>query len=698
MQAVDNEHAPNRLIHETSPYLLEHAHNPVDWYPWGAEARARAKREDKPIFLSIGYSACHWCHVMARESFEDTSLAAMLNKHFVSIKVDREERPDLDEIYMAAVQIMTRRGGWPMSVFLTPELEPFYGGTYFPPKDRPGMPGFRTVLQGVIEAWGARRSEIARSAAELTRLIRQATSGPHDGAATLDASILEDAANRLQQTSDAKHGGFGGAPKFPPVHALGFLLRQWHRTRDAALLDMVTLTLDRMASGGVYDHLGGGFHRYSVDDRWLVPHFEKMLYDSAQLTQAYLEGYQATANPAYGQVARETLDYVLRDMTDSSGGFYSSEDADSEGEEGKFYLWTHGEVVATLGAEDAARFAQAYQVTPDGNFTSHEAYHARKNILHLSEPVTDAALGALLAPMCTKLLAARSVRPRPGRDEKFLTSWNALMISAFAKGHQVLGDERYRTAAVRAADFVLTQLVRDGQLLRTRGGGESRLPAFLDDYASMIAALLDVYESTFDRRWLAEANILARSMIERFWDGEAGGFFFTSDTHQGLIARTKPMYDGAEPSGNAVAALALMRLGRLVNNDEYSAKAQCLVEATAAGMTSAPEGHLRMLWALAFHLTPPKEIAIIGAYDSPEAAALLDALHSRFVPGKIIAFGNPEAEDFAEAEKAIPLLASKKPVSGRAAAYVCENYTCKAPVTTPEALLAALGEGPEREM
>jgi len=573
----------NRLAGETSPYLLQHAHNRVDWYPWGEEALSRARQENKPVFLSIGYSACHWCHVMERESFEDPEVAAVLNANFISIKVDREERPDLDEIYMTAVQLMTGSGGWPLNVFLTPDLKPFYGGTYFPPDDRYGRPGFGKLLEHISETWGKDSEGLQRSAEELTRAIRDTVGRDTVPAGTVDTTILARAAQELERAFDSQWGGFGQAPKFPPSGAIGVLLRQHAHTGDEKLLEIATTTLDRMAHGGMYDQLGGGFHRYATDRRWLVPHFEKMLYDNALLARVYLEAWQVTGKDLYRRVATEILDYVLQDMTDRRGGFHSSEDADSEGEEGKFFVWRPDEIKRFLGEQDGALFCEYYGVTGEGNF---EGF----SILHVSQEPSEFArergislkqLENQLTPLRDKLREAREARVRPGKDDKVIAAWNGMMISALARGYQILGEERFLKAAERAANFVSTEMVRDGALLRTYrgkgGGGDrgiSKLPAYLDDYAEMASALIDLYEATFDLQWLEAADQLAGRMVTDFWDEENGGFFYTSASHKNLLAQTKPLYDGAVPSGNSTATLVLLRLSELLSDAGYGQKAE----------------------------------------------------------------------------------------------------------------------------
>ncbi len=698
----DGEHKhTNRLIDETSPYLLQHAHNPVNWYPWGEEALSKAKGEQKPIFLSIGYSACHWCHVMERESFENEAVGAFLNEHFVSIKVDREERPDLDDIYMTAVTSLTGSGGWPMSVFLTPELKPFYGGTYFPPADAYGRPGFMTVLNSIASAWAEKRGQIEQSANEITDHLTRAMSTRAAQGGELTPELTRNAAEHLKGQFDSRHGGWGGAPKFPSSGSIEVLLREYHHTQDRDLLRMATFTLDQMAYGGMYDQLGGGFHRYSVDEEWLVPHFEKMLYDNAQLAVAYTEAWQLTGKPLYRRIVREILDYEIRDMQDPLGGFHSTEDADSEGEEGKFYVWEKKEILDTLGAEAGELFCTYYAVREDGNFSSHEPYHQGKNILHVPEPPEDVAktldltldeLEEKMAPLRQKLMALREQRVHPGLDDKILTSWNALLISALSRAAQVFDENRYRDAAVRAGGFLLEHMVRDGGLLRTHRHGESRLPGYLDDYAFTVSAFADLYEATFDVKWLDAASQFADEMFARFWDEDAGNFYFTSATHKNLLVRTKPTYDGAEPSGNSVAAMGLQRLAKLTGKPAYQRRAERVLESSYSLMARAPQGFLKMLCAVDFQVHPPKEVAIAGKPGSDEVAVLLTALHSRFLPNKVVALTDPDNGADALGER-IPLLASKTKVDGKAAAYVCKDYTCCLPVTAPEALLKQLGAG-----
>ncbi|MGH9755222.1 MAG: thioredoxin domain-containing protein [Blastocatellia bacterium] len=685
----------NRLINETSPYLLQHAHNPVDWYAWGEEAFESARRENKPILLSIGYSACHWCHVMEDESFEDEAIAQLMNENFINIKVDREERPDLDAIYMNAVQMMTGSGGWPMTVFLTPDGKPFYGGTYFPPVDRYGMPGFPRVLISVAEAYRARRDEVENSAegmlGELKRLDR-IVAPKEKSEGELSYEIADYAANQLLRALDPVHGGFGNKPKFPPSMALEFLLRQYNRTKDAAALNAVELTLNKMARGGMYDQLGGGFHRYSVDEKWLVPHFEKMLYDNALLSRIYTEAFLATGNEFYKRIAVETLDYVTREMTDKDGGFYSTQDADSEGEEGKFFVWTPEEVMALLGEEDARLFNRYFDVSEMGNFEDH-------NILHVEEDI-DVIARLMKAPPerlaeaiergRRLLFYAREKRIKPYRDEKMLTAWNGLMMRSFADASRAFDRKDYLEFAIRNADFLLTRLRRDGRLLRTSKDGESKLNGYLEDYVYVIDGLLALYEASFDTRWFEEARALAETMITQFWDAEAGGFFFTSADHEKLITRTKDFYDNAIPSGNSAAASALTRLSLFTGENRYRGMAETILQLMKPAMMRAPSAFGRLLSALDLFLASPYEIAIIGAPETPETRAMVDVVFKRYLPNKAVAFA-PEADS--RASRIIKLLEGRGRIDGKATAYVCRNFYCEAPQTRADGLAEALDVG-----
>jgi uncharacterized protein YyaL (SSP411 family) len=586
---------------------LQHAHNPVDWYPWGQEALERARKEDKPIFLSIGYAACHWCHRLSSESFENEAIAQVMNEHFVNIKVDREERPDLDDLYMMAVQLSTGSGGWPMSVFLTPDLKPFYCGTYFPPTDRYGRPGFATVLTQIAEAWRERRADVEAVAERTVAAVRDySTLQAEEG--QLGPDLIFRAIDGLIERFDGTHGGFGGAPKFPPAMALDLIMRELARLpsggRADRLRQIVMLTLDRMAQGGLYDQIGGGFHRYSTDHRWLVPHFEKMLYDNALLVPVYLEAHRLTGDDFYTRIARETLDFTLREMTHPEGGFYSTLDADSEGEEGKFYVWTPGEVIRVLGAQDGALFCQIYDITPAGNFEGHSIPHLEKSIAEWAQDQWQKPeeLQARLDAMRARLLEARARRVRPGLDDKILTSWNGLMVRAMARAALALGEARYRKAAERAATFVLTHLQRDGRLLRSWRDGRAPLAGFHDDYAFFIVALLDLHEATGDDRWLTEARRLTAAMNELFWDEGAGGYFFTPHDGESLIARLKSPEDNAIPSGNSMAALALVRLATIGDDDAMRERAGRLLESHAAAMRRMSQAFPQMLVAADLYL------------------------------------------------------------------------------------------------
>ncbi|MFQ5912532.1 MAG: thioredoxin domain-containing protein [Nitrospinota bacterium] len=670
----------NRLIHETSPYLLQHAHNPVDWYAWGEEAIGRARREDRPILLSIGYSACHWCHVMEHESFENEGIAAIMNEHFINIKVDREERPDLDDIYMHAVQMLTGSGGWPMTVFLSPDLRPFYGGTYFPPDDRFGRPGFKRVLLTLSEIYRDRRDQIEKSAEQITRNL-QSLARVHASSDLLTEGLIHQAVRELEGRFEERYGGFGGAPKFPPSMSLLLLLRAWRKTGRQNLLQMVEKTLTHMGRGGMYDQLGGGFHRYSTDERWLVPHFEKMLYDNALLTPVYLEAYQATGSDFYAQVARETLDYVLREMQDPRGPFYSTQDADSEGVEGKFFVWRPEEIQEHLEDGTAELFCRYYGVTGDGNFE-----HGT-SILHVDRPLEEVAgelgmtadeAGGKLAEAKRRMLAVREPRVKPGLDDKVLTSWNGLMITAMCSGAQVLEDPRYAEAAEKAAHFVLSEMSQDGLLLRTHRDGRSKLNAYLDDYAFLAAGLLDLYETTFNLRWLREAKRWMGVLIEHFWDEREGGFYFTGKDHEQLITRARSGIDGAIPSGNAVAAGALLRLGILTGEGGLKQKGVELMRVFRLMMEKAPAGFSRFLVALDFYLDTPKEIALVGPPGAEETQSLLREVHRRYLPNKVLALLDPEADAEAVGQE-VPLLAGKTRLDGKTTAYVCENFTCQSP-------------------
>ena len=681
----------NRLAHETSPYLLQHAENPVDWYPWGEEALARARSQDKPIMLSIGYSACHWCHVMEHESFENPAIAELMNELFVNIKVDREERPDLDSIYMSAVQAISGHGGWPMTVFLTPDGVPFYGGTYYPPEDRAQMPGFPRVLRSVAEAYRTRRLEVRQSAEQLRSLLQRQIVSAQDG--NLGPELLDQAARALLPQFDMQEGGLGGAPKFPQPMALEFLLRSHQRSATPGALEAAELTLTKMAWGGIYDQVGGGFHRYSVDAVWLVPHFEKMLYDNALLARVYLQAYQVTGKPLYRRVVEETLAYVEREMTDPGGGFYSTQDADSEGEEGKFFLWSSEEVEAILGPEDARLFCRYFDVTEHGNFE-------HRNILHLvATPEAGAAtlgieperMRSVIERGRRALFEARERRVKPGRDEKVLTAWNGLMLRAFAEAAVALDRDDYRDVAIRNADFVLGNLREDGKLLRTWKDGRAKLNGYLEDYACYLDGLISLYEATFDRRWLAEARGIADVLLDQFPDEERGGFYDTGKDHEQLVSRPKDLFDNATPSGNTVAAEALQRLALLTGEERYRHAAEGILRLLGVLAAQHPAAFGRLLCALDFYLGSPKEIAIVGEPDAPGTRALLRTVFGRFLPNKVVAAAPPDG-----APTDLPLLADRPARGGVATAYVCRNYACQAPVTGPEELAAQLAEPSSR--
>ncbi|MBX3050075.1 MAG: thioredoxin domain-containing protein [Caldilineaceae bacterium] len=677
----------NRLAHETSPYLLQHAHNPVDWFPWGEEALALAQTEDRPIFLSIGYSACHWCHVMAHESFENEQTAALMNARFVNIKVDREERPDLDAIYMEAVQAMTGSGGWPMSVFLTPEGQPFYGGTYYPPEPRHGMPSFPQVVIAVSDAYASKRADIDDQAGRLTAALARSGNIP-PGEDELAPRILTEAVGKLQQYFDDQYGGFGDQPKFPQPMTLDFAMSQYARTGDAEVLNIAETTLERMAEGGIYDQLGGGFHRYSVDRIWLVPHFEKMLYDNAQLLRSNLNLWKITGRELFRRVVNETTDYVLREMTSPEGGFYSAQDADSEGEEGKFFVWTPAEIEAILGKEDAALFGQVYGVTARGNFEGHTILNIVRPVEGVAHSVgiSTAALEKRLAAMRGKLFVEREKRIKPARDEKVLTEWNGLMIHALAEVGVALDRPDALAAAQTAANFVLDKMSQpDGKLYRTYKDGQAKLNAYLEDYAAFARGLIALYESTFDLRWLAEASRLARLLLEQFGDKDMGGLFQTGADHERLVVRRKDFIDNAIPSGNSLAAELLLRLAKLTGTEGYRHEANRIFLPMTSAMAQQPTGFGRLLGALDDFLHPSQEVAIVGDPGDPATQALLAEVRRRYLPHTVVVLKRPDEEN------PLPLLEGRGLVNGKPAAYVCENFACKLPVTDVEDLAKLLG-------
>ena len=675
----------NRLLLESSPYLLQHAHNPVNWYPWGEEAFDRARKENKPVLLSVGYSTCHWCHVMEAESFEDEAIAEYLNRHYIAIKVDREQRPDIDGIYMAAVQMLSGGGGWPMTVWLTPERKPFFGGTYFPPRDgvRGARVGFLTLLKRLQETYRHEPERVATTAMETSRRI-QAALTPDPGEGGPGAAALTAAAESLKKTFDAQDGGFGEAPKFPHSVELEFLLRYSRRTGDLQAQALVVKTLEAMAAGGIHDHLGGGFHRYATDRQWLVPHFEKMLYDNALLTVAYLEAYQVTGREDLAQVARDILRYVEREMTAPEGAFYSATDADSEGEEGKFFVWTPTEIEKVLGPQQAKLFNAYYGVTEQGNFQG-------KNILHVARPLAEIAkefgLGpeqaeAQLQAARTALYQARQQRVPPHKDTKILVSWNGLMISAFARAAQVFNAPEYARHAQRAAEFLLTKLKKGERLQRSYLDGIASGDAYLDDYAFLAAGLLDLYEASFEPRWLREAIGLHQVLETHFWDKQGGGFFLSADDSEALLAREKPNYDGAEPSGNSVAMLNLLRLAEFTTDDHYQQLAEKGLRALSTQLAQAPTSMPRMLAAVDFLLDKPKEIVIVKPTVDATAEPLLAKLRAAFVPNRVLSVVT-QGNDLERQQQVIPLLQFKIAIDGKVTAYVCEQQACALPTADP---------------
>jgi hypothetical protein len=681
----------NRLAKETSPYLLQHQDNPVDWYPWGEEAFEKARAEDKPIFLSIGYSACHWCHVMERESFEDEATAELMNAEFVSIKVDREERPDVDAIYMAAVQAMTGSGGWPMSVFMTPDARPFYTGTYFPSEPRSGMPSFTQVLESISETYRSRKDEVLDSSSRIVAHL-VAHNQAQSSEAPLDRGLIERDMSDVLGRFDPENGGFGGAPKFPQPMVYEHLLRAWAATGDDAMLDMVATTLTRMARGGMYDQIGGGFHRYSVDPIWLVPHFEKMLYDNALLVPLYLHAYQATGDEFFKNIAIDVLEYIRREMLHPRGGFYSAQDADSEGEEGKYFVWESPEFAQVLGEEIGVPAAAYWAATADGNFEG-------KNILWVPREDSEVADGlgmsvddllGVVRIAREKLFEAREQRVKPGLDDKVLTSWNALMQRAFAVAGAVLERPDYVEIAVNNASFLIEN-VRDGErILRTwkdgPGGGIAHLNGYLEDYSFQVESLISIYEATFDERWLVEARAIADRMIDLFWDGDAGVFHDTGSDHEDLLVRPRDVFDNATPCGGSAAATGLLKLALIFDDDEFREPAVRSLGSVRDLMEQAPLGLPNWLAAVDFHTGRPKEVVVIGESSSAETKSLLRAAHAEYIPNLVLA-GAPDRIE----HPISPLLESRALMDGEPAAYVCENYVCQLPVTRPEALTGLLG-------
>jgi uncharacterized protein len=693
----------NALIHETSPYLLQHAHNPVNWHPWGEEALRRAKEENKLIFLSIGYAACHWCHVMEHESFEDEAVAEILNRDFISIKVDREERPDLDEIYMSATMLFSGgQGGWPMSVFLSSDLKPVYAGTYFPKENMYGRPGFKTLLEHVQRAWKEKGEDLAADSEKVVESIRMLHRSAA-GTSIASRQAVSDSAEQIWRAFDPAYGGLAsGSNKFPPSQAMDLLLREYRRGGYEPFRNAVALTLEKMGNGGIYDHLGGGIARYSTDPKWLVPHFEKMLYDQALVSSIYLDGYQAVERPEIKALcvekARGIFDYVLRDLRDPAGAFYSSEDADSEGLEGKFYVWTKQEVEQVLG-EDAALFCSHYDIGDLGNWQhpgDDHVPHGPKNILQVVRPIEVIAkldrldpqdVAAKIAASRQKLFEAREKRVRPGLDDKILAGWNGLMITALAKGAAVLEEARYGEAAAQAADFILREMRRDGRLLATYGKGRARLTGYITDYAFLVEGLLYLYEWSGDLRWLDEAGRLTDTAIEFYWDKDEGGFFFTASDHEQLIVRSKTAHDGAIPSGNSVMLMNLQRLSILLGRPELREKAERIIQVFGGGIARSAFQHERFLCGIEAWHEGFEEIAIVGAASDPATKALLRAVHRGYTPNKVVAQLDPGDS---ETPKRLPLLADRPQLDGKPTAYVCRNFTCQKPVNDAEELARQL--------
>jgi uncharacterized protein YyaL (SSP411 family) len=715
LSAADLKQPPlqhtNRLAGEKSPYLLQHAHNPVDWYPWGEEAFAKARREAKPIFISVGYSTCHWCHVMERESFENVEIAKIMNDHFVCIKVDREERSDVDRVYMAFVQASTGGGGWPMSVWLTPDLMPFYGGTYYPSEEKFGLPAFPKVLEQISAFWANDREKLVKQGGSFVDAMRrQATAAPTETAA-LDQTLLTKGYDAFAAGFDAKEGGFSRSPKFPRPVTLTFLFHTYAREGTNSkigmrALEMATFTLRKMAAGGIHDHLGGGFHRYSVDAYWHVPHFEKMLYDQAQLSQSYLDAFQITRDPLFEQVARGVLDYVRRDLTDASGGFYSAEDADSVFEHGKpehgegaFYVWKAEEIERLLGKPAAEIFSFRYGVKAKGNAPDGSDPHDEfvgKNILNQHESLEATAGKFKLSPNETakrldesrqKLLAARAKRPRPHLDDKIITAWNGLMISAFARAHQVLDDPAYLEVATRSATFVRGNLyeAKSGGLIRSYRQGASTVKGFVDDYAFLIQGLLDLYEASFDVQWLRWAMQLQEKQDALFWDAEQGGYFSMGSEDKSIVVRMKEDHDGAEPSPNSVSALNLLRLSQMTDNAGWRKRGEKTLAFFSASLNESPQSLPQMLVALDFHLAKPRQIVIAGTPKAPDTRVMLRVTHRLFLPNRILLLADGAAgQEFLSSS--VEFLKSVKPLSDKATAYVCENYVCQLPTDDPATL------------
>ncbi|HUT39212.1 MAG TPA: thioredoxin domain-containing protein [Methanoregula sp.] len=686
----------NRLIHEKSPYLLQHAGNPVDWYPWGTEAFARAERENKPVFLSIGYATCHWCHVMAHESFEDPVIADLLNKDFISIKVDREERPDIDSIYMSVCQMMTGQGGWPLTVILTPEKKPFFTGTYIPKESRFGMTGLMDLLPRITRSWQERYNDLVASAEEIAAALHQEQQSYDEDIP--DISLLHQGYDELVLRFDAEHGGFGRAPKFPAPHTLLFLLRFWKRTGTTRALTMVEKTLGAMRSGGIFDQVGGGFHRYSTDAQWRVPHFEKMLYDQALLVMAYTEAYQATRNPEFRKTAEDIISYVFRDLTSPEGAFFSAEDADSPGGEGAFYLWTAGETEKILGKDDAIVAARIFGITDAGNYQE-TGTGMGQNILYRTKSIAGLASSSgisktdseiRLESIRARLFTAREQRSRPSLDDKILADWNGLFIAALAQAARTFGNEKYLAAARRAMQFVLTRMrTPDGGLLHRYRDGEPAIPAFGDDYAFIIKALLELYESTFEPGFLSSARELNTWFVAHFWDEGQGGFFTIADTAEILLVRKKEIYDGAIPSCNSVAFENLVRLSHLTGDASDELRASELLRCFAAPVHQSPSAHAWFLCALSSAIGPVHDVVIIGERDADDTRAMITILREHYLPCVVIVYRSPEEHDLLLTSLA-PFTRDLHAKEGKATAYICTGHSCVMPITEPKRMLELL--------
>ena len=687
----------NHLINEKSPYLIQHANNPVDWYPWGEKAFKKARDMNKPVFLSIGYSTCHWCHVMAHESFEDPEIGSLMNEVFVSIKVDREERPDLDNIYMTVCQLMTGTGGWPLTIMMTPDKKPFFAGTYFPKENMYGRVGLKDIILNVKDIWDKKPDEISDSTDKIMDALQKIsrTSSGNE----LDENILDNTYKSLSDSFDDIHGGFGIAPKFPTTHNLLFLLRYWKRNQNERALNMVKETLDSMRNGGIYDHVGFGFHRYSVDQKWLVPHFEKMLYDQAIIAMAYIEAFQATGEEKYRDTAQEIFEYVLRDMQSPEGGFYSAEDADSEGVEGKFYTWTKDEIYKVLGEEDTKFVSKVFDITDEGNFSEETSQEKTdSNILHLENSLDEISdtlgikkedINRKIEKIRKTLFNAREKRIHPHKDDKILTDWNGLMISAISKGAQVFSDEKYLKAAIHSADFIIDNLYENSRLLHRYRDGEAAIKANLDDYAFFIYGLLDLYEASFDLKYLEFAIELNNTLLNHFWDSENGGFYFTPDDGEEILVRKKESYDSAIPSGNSIQMLNLLKLSKITENEELKHKAVEIEKAFSKDVIMAPMAYTQFIVAIDFKLGPSYEIVIAGTPDNKDTNMMLNSIRSHYIPNKTVVLRPPNDE----ASKILGLINSlefKKQENDKATAYICSDNTCKAPTNNLNAMLKFL--------